>query len=171
MRLPPNAGPVKGRIEVHHLDVAALGRNAKMFRFLESVAMMADFSSDFAISGTHLLEAGFTLDGSARPRWSACGRRCGCRRCTSPAITTAPLRAFRWPDATLVSDRLRAHVVGGVDFVYDPSGAIARLGVDLAADKTALAIPGMFAQPVFVPLAQLKGQLCAGDPRHPARTG
>ena len=157
MRLPPSAGPVTGRLEVHHLDIAALGRNAKMFHFLESVAMTANFSSDFAILGTHLLGAGFALDGSGSA--TLVGVR-------SPVRITALHLAGRYDraaarislsDATLVSDRLRAHVVGGMNFIYDPSGAIARLGVDLTADKTALAIPGTFAQPVFVPLAQLKG--------------
>ena len=46
------------------LDVAALGRNAKMFHFLRSVAMIADFSATFSIEGTHLLSAGFGADAS-----------------------------------------------------------------------------------------------------------
>ena len=46
IRLPPQTGPVTGRLEVHHLDIAALGRNAKMFHFLEPVAMSGDFASN-----------------------------------------------------------------------------------------------------------------------------
>jgi len=157
LRLPPAAGPVKGHIEVHHLDVAALGRNAKMFRFLSSVAMTADFSSNFAISGTHLLGADFLLDGSGAA--SIVGIR-GPVQVSSIHLAGRYDRAtarVSLADATLVSDRLRAHVVGGMNLIYDPSGGIERLGVDLTADKTALSIPGTFAQPVFVPLAQFKG--------------
>ncbi|MEI9989348.1 MAG: AsmA-like C-terminal domain-containing protein [Rhizomicrobium sp.] len=157
LRLPPRTGPVKGHIEVHHLDVAALGRNAKMFAFLQSVAMTADFSSDFAVSGSHLLNADFSLDGAGTA--ALVGLRNPVRVSSLHLSgrydrTTARLTLA---DASLVSDRLRAHVVGGMDLVYDPSGAIARLGVDLTADKTALQVPGTFAQPVFVPLAQFKG--------------
>ncbi|MEJ0026071.1 MAG: AsmA-like C-terminal domain-containing protein [Rhizomicrobium sp.] len=157
LRLPPSTGPVRGRIEVHHLDVAALGRNAKMFAFLSSVAMTADFSSDFAVSGSHLLNADFSLDGSGTA--SMVGVR-GPVRVTSLHLSGRYDRStarLSLADASLVSDRLRAHLVGGMDLIYDSSGAISRLGVDLTADKTALQIPGTFAQPVFVPLAQIKG--------------
>jgi hypothetical protein len=157
MRLPPAAGPVRGHIEVHHLDVAALGRNARMFRFLSSVAMNANFSSDFVIQRTHLLNASFSLDGAGTA--ALVGVR-------TPVKVTSLHLAGRYDrataritlaDASLNSDRLRAHVVGGMDFIYDTSGAITRLGIDLTADKTALAMPGTFAQPVFVPLAEIKG--------------
>jgi hypothetical protein len=157
MRLPPAAGPVHGHIEVHHLDVAALGRNAKMFRFLSSVAMNANFSSDFAIDGTHLLNADFSLDGSGTA--TLVGVR-------TPVKVSSLHLAGRYErataritlaDASLNSDRLRAHVVGGMNFVSDASGAITRLAIDLTADRTALAMPGTFAQPVLVPLAEFKG--------------
>lgn len=157
LRLPPATGPVKGRLEVHHLDVAALGRNAKIFHFLSSVGMTADFSSDFAIQGTHLLSADFALDGSGAV--SIVGVRKPIK-VTSMHLNGGYDRArsrLTIADASLVSDQLRAHVVGGMNLIYDAGGAIERLGIDLSADKTALQMPGTFAQPVFIPLAVLKG--------------
>ncbi len=148
---------MKGHVEVHHLDVAALGRNAKMFRFLSSVAMTADFSSNFAISGTHLLGAVEQEIGAGSA--SIVGVR-GAVRVSLVHLSGRYDRAtarVSLADATLVSDRLRVHVMGGMNLIYDPSGAIERLGVDLTADKTAISIPGTFTQPVFVPLAQIKG--------------
>jgi hypothetical protein len=157
MSLPPKQGPVSGRIEVHGLDIAALGRNAKMFAFLRSVAMVADFSSNFAIDGTHLLSADFAVSakGSAT--------LVGIRKAVRVAMLHLSGRYDRstarisLADATLDSDQLRAHVVGGMNLIYGSGGAISRLGVDLTADKTALAVPGTFVQPVFVPLASLHG--------------
>jgi len=157
LRLPPRAGPVQGRIQVRHLDIAALGRNAKMFHFLSSVAVIGDFSSDFAIQGTHLLNAGFTVDGTGSA--GIVGVR-GPIRIALLHLAGHYDRAkarIALEDASLNSDRMRAHLVGGMDLIYTPAGAISRLGVDLTADKTALALPGTFMQPVFIPLAELKG--------------
>ncbi len=72
-------------------------------------------------------------------------------------------------DATLDSDQLRAHVVGGMNLIYDGAGAIARLGVDLTADKTALAMPGTFMQPRLCSAGRAQRQLRAVDPRHSDR--
>ncbi|HEY0104968.1 MAG TPA: AsmA-like C-terminal domain-containing protein [Rhizomicrobium sp.] len=157
LRLPPKAGPVRGTVRVQHLDIAALGRNARMFRFLQSVAMTGNFSSQFSIRGTHLLDASFAIDSSGSA--AIVGVRGPVKISTlhldgryDRATARISLR-----DATLLSDRLRAHMAGGLRFFYDASGAVTRLGVDLTADKTALALPGTFAQPVFVPLAVLEG--------------
>jgi len=155
--LPPREGPVAGSIKVTGLDLAALGRNAKMFRFLRSVAMIADFSSSFSILGTHLLSADFAVGASGS------AVLVGIRKAVHVAMLHLAGRYDRaktrisLQDASLDSDQLRAHVVGGMNLIYDSTGAIARLGVDLTADKTALAMPGTFGQPVFVPLASLHG--------------
>ena len=157
MNLPPKQGPVTGNIEVNGLDIAALGRNAKMFHFLRSVAMMADFSASFAIQGTHLLSAGFGADASG----------------------TAVLIGVRYPvkvktlhlaghydrasarivvdNAILDSDQMKAHVSGVSTLIYDSTGSIERLGISVKADNVALSVPGTFAQPVAVSSAVLNG--------------
>ncbi len=94
MRLPPRDGPVNGLIKVSHLDIAALGRNAKMFDFLRSVGMLADFSAGFAVDGTHLLNARFSpLRPPARLRSWASRTPSMSPCCTSPGATTALRRA------------------------------------------------------------------------------
>jgi hypothetical protein len=157
MILPPREGPVRGSIQVTHLDIAALGHNAKMFAFLQSVAMIADFNASFAIEGAHLLNAQFgvgargtaVLVGIRKPVQVKTLRLMGRYDRATSRISV--------DDATLDSDQLQAHIVGRGDLFSDRSGAIERIGVDLTADKTALSVPGAFAQPVFLPLINLRG--------------
>ena len=157
MTLPPRAGPVSGRIQVAGLDVAALGRNAKMFRFLRSVAMKADFSSGFSILGTHLLNADFALTANGSAVIVGISKVVRVAMLHLSGSYDRSKARITLQDATLDSDQMRAHVVGGMNLIYDNGGAVTRLGVDLTADKTALAVPGTFVQPVFVPLASLHG--------------
>jgi hypothetical protein len=157
MILPPAQGPVSGQIRVDNLDLVALGHNAEMFRFLQSVAMVADFSAGFTIDGAHLLNAQFAasahgtavLVGIQKPihvaKMHVAGRY---ERSTARIVLD---------DASLDSDQLQAHIVGKTDLFYNADGAVNRLGVELTADKTALAVPGTFSQPVFLPLVQIKG--------------
>ncbi len=155
--LPPRAGPVYGKIQVTGLDIAALGNNAKMFRFLRSVAMIADFSSNFAIEGTHLLGADFAVSAAGNATIIGIRHTVHVAKLHLAGSYDRAKARIGLQDATLDSDQLRAHIVGGMNLIYDPSGAITRLGVDLTADKTALAMPGTFTQPVFLPLASLHG--------------
>ncbi|HEX4301660.1 MAG TPA: AsmA-like C-terminal domain-containing protein [Rhizomicrobium sp.] len=155
--LPPRAGPVYGKIQVTGLDIAALGNNAKMFHFLRSIAMVADFSSNFAIEGTHLLGADFAVSAAGNATIIGIRHTVNVARLHLAGRYDRAKARISLQDATLDSNLLRAHLVGGMNLVYDSGGAITRLGVDLTADKTALAMPGTFAQPVFVPLASLHG--------------
>jgi hypothetical protein len=157
MILPPKDGPVSGQIQVSHLDIAALGRNAQMFHFLRSIAMVADFSAAFVVDGTHLLNAQFAA--SSQGTAVLVGIRKPIHVATLHVAGRYDRAAARLTldDATLDSDQLRTHLVGKTDLFYDRAGAIGRVGVDLTADKTALAVPGTFIQPVFLPLVQLKG--------------
>jgi hypothetical protein len=155
--LPPREGPVNGSIKVTGLDIAALGNNAKMFHFLRSVAMVADFSSNFSILGTHLLSADFAVGAAGSAVLVGIRKAVHVKMLHLAGRYDRSRARITLQDATLDSDQLRAHVVGGMNLIYDGAGAIARLGVDLTADKTALAMPGTFAQPVFVPLASLHG--------------
>ena len=157
MILPPAQGPVSGSIQVSHLDVAALGRNAEMFRFLQTVDMVADFGAAFVIDGAHLESAQFsasahgaaTLIGIQKPIHVAKMHVAGRYERSAARLTL--------DDASLDSDQLQTHIVGKTDLFYGAGGAINRLGVELTADKTALAVPGAFSRPVFLPLVQLKG--------------
>ncbi|MEI9993215.1 MAG: AsmA-like C-terminal domain-containing protein [Rhizomicrobium sp.] len=157
MTLPPKGGPVSGRLAVQHLDIAALGRNAGMFSFLKSLAMTADFASNFSIQGTHLLQADFTLTGGGTAAVVGVRKAMKVRSLHLAGRYDRAGGRVIIQDASLDADQLQAHIVGGLGFFYDNSGAIARLGVDLTADKTALTLPGVFAQPVFIPLATLHG--------------
>ena len=157
MILPPAQGPVSGQIRVDHLDLAALGQNAEMFHFLQTVGMVADFSAGFVIDGTHLINAQFAasahgtavLVGIQKPIHVAIMHVAGRYERSTARITL--------DDASLDSDQLQTHIAGKTDLFYDGGGAISRLGVELTADKTALAVPGTLAQPVFLPLVQVKG--------------
>jgi uncharacterized protein DUF3971/AsmA-like protein len=158
MRLPPQTGPVTGRLEVHHLDIAALGRNAKMFRFLEPVAISADFASNFAIQGTHLLKADFTADGAGTAAIVGVSKAVHVHSLHLAGAYDRFGQTIAIRDASLASDQLTAHVVGGLTLLDDASGAVNAIAVDFTADKTALSMPGTFQQPIVVPMAQLKGR-------------
>ncbi|MBS0471483.1 MAG: AsmA-like C-terminal domain-containing protein [Proteobacteria bacterium] len=157
MTLPPGKAPVTGTLSVKGLEIAALGRNAKMFHFLESVAMTADFSSTFAIEGSHLLRAGFSADARGTAVLIGIAHPLKVRSMhVSGRYDRDKARIFL-DDASLDSDQAEAHVVGGMTLVSGPSGDVGRLDIDLTADKTALAVPGTFSQPVFIPLVTFKG--------------
>jgi hypothetical protein len=157
LTLPPDEGPVKGKISVHGLDFAALGRNAKMFSFLASVAMTGDFSSDFAIQGSHLLRAGFSADARGSAELIGVAHPVKVKSLhLAGRYDRARSRIFL-DDASLDSDQAKAHVVGGMNLVSDAGGRIQRLAIDLVADRTALSMPATFAQPVFIPLTSFKG--------------
>ncbi len=160
LAMPPRQGPVHGRIEVKGLDIAALGRNAKMFRFLSSVAMTADFSSNFAIDGTHLLAADFTVGASGSAVLVGIPKVVTVKMLHLAGSYDRAKARIALTDASLDSDQLRAHIVGGMNLIYDSAGAVTRLGIDLTADKTALAMPGTFAQPVFVRSPRCAAAMC-----------
>jgi len=157
MDLPPERGPVTGNIQVRGLDVAALGRNAKMFHFLRSIAMIADFSAAYSIQGSHLLSSTFEADASGT------AVLIGIKQ---PVIVKTLRMTGRYDRATarlvvdnaiLDSNQMKAHVSGESDLFYDAKGAIDHLGVSLIADKVALSIPGTFAQPVAISASMLHG--------------
>jgi len=157
MDLPPAEGPVTGSIQVRGLDVAALGRNAKMFHFLRSIAMIADFSATYSIQGSHLLSSTFGADAAGT------AVLIGVKQ---PVIVKTLRMTGRYDRATarllvenavLDSNQMKAHVSGESDLFYDAKGAIDHLGVSLNADKVALSIPGTFAQPVAISAATLHG--------------
>ncbi|MBV9046466.1 MAG: AsmA-like C-terminal domain-containing protein [Alphaproteobacteria bacterium] len=157
LALPPQEGPVNGEVHVSHLDIAALGRNAKMFNFLRSIGMLADFNAKFAIEGTHLLRAQFGVDGKGTAAFVGIRKPMHIDKLHLAARYDRNTARINVDDATLDSDQMRAHIVGKADLVYDSSGAISRLGIDLVADKTALQVPGTFQQPVFLPLVTFHG--------------
>ncbi|HWD28457.1 MAG TPA: AsmA-like C-terminal domain-containing protein [Rhizomicrobium sp.] len=158
IHLPPATGPVTGRLEVHHLDIAALGHNAPMFKFLQPVAMTGDFASNFAIQGTHLLKADFTADGAGSASFVGIRKPVHVKSLHLAGAYDSFGQTISIRDASLISDQLTAHVVGGLALLDDPKGAIDAIAVDFTADKTALSVPGTFQQPLFLPLAQLKGR-------------
>ena len=157
MIVPPRAGPVSGKVRITHLDIAALGRNAKMFSFLQSVAMTADLSASFAIQGAHLLNAQFGIGARGTAVLVGIRKPVNVRTLRLMGRYDRATSRISFDDATLDSDQMQAHIVGRADLFFDPTGAIERLGVVLTADKTALSVPGGFAQPVFLPLITLRG--------------
>jgi len=119
MDLPPEQGPVTGNLQVRGLDVAALGRNAKMFHFLRSIAMIADFSATYSIQGTHLLAATFGADAAGT------AVLIGIKQ---PVIVKTLRMTGRYDRATarlvvdnaiLDSNQMKAHVSGESDLFYD----------------------------------------------------
>jgi hypothetical protein len=157
MNLPPGQGPVTGNIQVHGLDVAALGRNAKMFHFLRSIAMMADFSASFAIEGTHLLSAGFDADAAGTAVLIGIKRPVRVKTLRLNGRYDRATARLVVDNAVLDSDQMRAHLTGASQLIYDAGGAIERLGVSLKTDNLALSIPDIFAQPVVISSATLDG--------------
>lgn len=157
MILPPAQGPVSGHIEVSHLDIAALGHNAQMFHFLQTVDMLADFSAAFVIDGTHLVSAQFAASAHGTARLVGIQKPIHVAKMHVAGRYERNTARLTLDDASFDSDQLQAHIVGKTDLFYDASGTISRLGVELTADKTALAVPGTFTRPVFLPMVRLKG--------------
>jgi hypothetical protein len=157
MILPPQQGPVTGKVQVTHLDLAALGHNARMFAFLQSVAMIADFSASFAIDGAHLLSAQFGIGARGTAVLVGIRKPVHVKTLRLTGRYDRATSRLSVDDATLDSDQMQAHIVGKAGLFADSSGAITRIGVELVADKTALSVPGAFAQPVFIPLITLHG--------------
>lgn len=158
LSLPAQDGPpVTGTIRVAHLDIAALGRNAKMFGFLKSVGMLGDFSASFAIRGTSLLSARFGVDGKGTVGIIGIRKPVRVASLHLAARYDRATARITVDDATLDSDQMRTHVAGKAELIYDRGGSVGRLAVVITADKTALAVPGTFEQPVFLPLIEFRG--------------
>ena len=157
MTLPPQQGPVGGTIEVHGLDVAALGRNAKMFRFLRTVALSADFSSSFAIEGTHLLSAAFAAQASGTAVLIGFKQPFIVKTLHLNGRYDRALARILIENAILDSNQMRAHVVGRSDLLFNAAGAVEQLAVSLNADHVAVTAPGTFAQPLAISAAALRG--------------
>jgi len=157
MTLPPKQGPVSGTIQVRGLDVAALGRNAKMFHFLRSVAMIADFSASYSIEGTHLLSARFGADSSGTAVLIGIKQPVVVKSLRLSGRYDRATAKIVIDDAALDSNQMQAHLVGSSDLIYDSSGAIERLAGKLSADHVALSSPGMFAQPIAISSVALQG--------------
>ncbi len=148
---------MRGDIQIRHLDTAALGRNARMFHFLQSVAMTADLSASFAVEGAHLLSASFSAAASGSAVLVGIKEPVQVRSLHLAGRYDRATSSVHIDDATLDSDQLHAHIVGKSDLVRDDTGAITRLGIELTADNTALSMPGTFAQAVTLPMVSFHG--------------
>ncbi|HEY4986216.1 MAG TPA: hypothetical protein VII39_06315, partial [Bradyrhizobium sp.] len=157
MILPPKAGPVRGDIAINHLDVAALGRNAKMFQFLRSVGMLADLRASFAVEGTQLLTASASANASGTARFVGVREPIKVRAMHLAARYDRGDGRITIVDSSVDSDQVHAHLVGIADLIRDNTNAITRIAIGLTADNTALAMPGTFSQPVTLPMLVFKG--------------
>jgi hypothetical protein len=157
MILPPKAGPVRGDIAISHLDIAALGRNAKMFHFLRSVGMLADLRASFAVEGTQLLTASASVNAAGTARFVGVREPIKVRAMHLAARYDRGDGRITIVDSAVDSDQVHAHIVGTADLIRDNTNAISRIAIALTADSTALAMPGTFSQPVTLPMVQFKG--------------
>jgi hypothetical protein len=156
--LPPESGPVQGEASITGLDLRALGANAPVFAPLRKIALLVDMTSHFSITGAHLAAADFRLDahgeipisgmthGPLHVRdLSLAGHYDGGRN--RVALDRALLNAKE------ASFQLR----GAGDLSYDPQGALSGVKFDMGLGKVALDMPGVFAGPVSLQSAVLRG--------------
>ena len=157
--LPAEAGPVVGDAGVTGLDLRALGSNAPLFAPLRKIALLVDLTTHFSIaSGSHLAAADFKLDAHGE--------------IPVPGMIHGPLHVqalslaghydgnrnrLSLDQGVLKAREASAQLRGAGDFSYNPQGALSDVRFDLGLGKVALDMPGVFAAPVSLQNAVLRG--------------
>lgn len=156
--LPPNQGPVKGAVALRGLDLRALGSDAKGLAGAKRFNLVLDLSASFTMRGARLLSADFGVGGKGSIAIPGLKR--------GPLKVNAAQVVGRYDGATgrlliddgsLSAEGAKAHLSGHCDFKRDDRGALTDVGFDLAFDKIALAMPGVFARPVALRLIEARG--------------
>ena len=163
--LPPKSGPVRGDVELSHLDLGALGANAKPFALVKGIALNIDMSASFVIDhGARLASADFGANA-----YGAVG---------VPGLIVGPVNVksarivgrydgvsgrLLIDDALLQADRATAHFVGAADFGYDIHSQVSHIGFETTADSIRLDMPQTLEHPVSVNRIALRGEYRLAD--------
>jgi hypothetical protein len=146
---PPSGARVDGALVVSGFEVAALSANSKTFAAVKDTALKVDLSASFTVEASHLISADFGAD--AKGAFVVPGINNGLVRVHSMhALGRYDGKSGRLllSDAAIDADKIKARLTGHVDLGFDQKGTLARLASDLRLQKLALALPGVFAQPV-----------------------
>jgi len=155
---PPKKGRVEGAVSITGFEIGALAANSKKFAAIKDTALKIDLSASFASEGSHLLSADFGL--AARGEFAIPGDKIVRVRVNSMrAVGRYDGNSGRLliEDGAIDSDKIKGHLQGRIDLVSDDTGALARVNADLRIDRLALALPGIFAEPVLFQLVDLRG--------------
>ena len=159
LALPSGKGPITGDATFTHLDLRGLGEQAPLFQPLRNIALAVNLSARFTVApGGHLSSADFDLSADGEVPVAAL---------TSKALHVRELRLVGAYDgvknrialsqADLDAREAVVRLKGEGDLDYDSKGVLQSVAVELASQRVALDMPGMFKQPVGLQSASFKG--------------
>lgn len=158
VNLPSGDKPVTGELSLNGLSLDALGSNGHAFETLKGIKLVTDLSASFALTPDNKLQSldfGIDAKGALAIRGLIHGPM-HVKQIKAVGKFDAPSNRVLIDDMQLSSDGASAHGNGRIDFARDADGKLARVGADLAIDKIAVNMPGIFLQPFKLSTASLR---------------
>lgn len=143
--MPPNNAPSTGHFALTGLNLAALGRNAKVFSALKIAAMNVDLSADVVFSGNKLSTVKFQSMGQGG--LEGLGPKGGLLALgTIRANGTYDANTGRvtLDDATAGGGQVNLHLTGQGQLDYDSNDNLTSTTLDADIDNVAVDMPGIF---------------------------
>lgn len=143
--IPPNNAPSTGHFALTGLNLAALGRNAKVFSALRIAAVNVDLSADVVFSGNRLSTVKFQSAGQGG--LEGLGPKGGLLALgTIRATGTYDANTGRvtLDDATAGGGQVNLHLAGSGQLDYDTNDNLTSATLDADIDNVAVDMPGIF---------------------------
>jgi hypothetical protein len=155
---PPDKGLVTADAAITGFEVQALAANSPAFAAIRDTALKLDLRGSFVIDGPRLASARFTASASGAfivPELK--DGRVNVSTLKAHGRYDATQRLIVLENASIQSDKVKAHLQGKLGFRLDDAGDIVGLRADLRMSQLALAWKGVFAEPVQFQLVDLAG--------------
>lgn len=146
MSVPPGNAPSTGHFALTGLNLAALGRNAKVFSALKIAALDVDLAADVVFSGNKLSTVKFQTSGQGG--LEGLGPKGG-------MLALGTIRAagtydgntghITLDDASASGGQVNLHVTGEGQLTYDANDNLTNATLDADIDNVAIDMPGIFS--------------------------
>jgi hypothetical protein len=153
--LPPKNAPSTGHFALTGLNLAALGRNAKVFSALKIASVNVDLSADVVFSGNKLSTVKFQSMGQGGleglgPK----GGPLALGTIRASGVYDANTGRVSIENATATDGQVNLHLTGIGQLTYDANDNLTNTSLDVAIDNVAVDMPGIF--PHVMKLAEVK---------------
>lgn len=157
--IPPDKGPLTGRLAIAGLSLRSLAANSSAFAAVKNTALKLDIAGTFTVDGPKLTKADFGASGAGTVVLPGIKNgKVHVSRLFAKAHYDGVARKIVLDEANIAADKLKAELKGRLGFSLDAAGDMAGLSGELHMRRLALAWPGVFAAPVDFEAVALKGE-------------
>lgn len=158
LTLPANGRTAHGRVKITGLNLAALGRNAKVFSALKIVDLTLNLSADVNFSGTHLATVTFQAQGQGGiTGWGLKGTVLNLGTLAADGSYDAGTGRYAITNASLVDGQVVSTLTSSGELRFDANNVLELASIETAVRDITLNMPGEFAHVVHIARVDFSG--------------